>query len=75
MVVHGAMDGYSRMLMFLQCSNNNQPETVKQLFSTAVTQFGRIHPLRMELTADVSKGMPLMQVWVNIQIFSGFVVD
>ena len=41
LVVHGAMDGYSRMLMFLQCSNNNRALTVMQLFSTAITQFGR----------------------------------
>lgn len=30
LVEHGAMDGYSRMLMFLQCSNNNRSETVVQ---------------------------------------------
>lgn len=49
MVVCGAMDGYSRMLMFLQCTNNNRAETVKQLFSTVVTQFGRPLHIRTEL--------------------------
>ena len=29
LVEHGAMDGYRRMLMFLQCSNNNRSETFK----------------------------------------------
>ena len=48
LVVHGAMDGYSWMLMFLQCSNNNRALTVMQLISTAITQFGR--PLHVRLT-------------------------
>uniref|UniRef100_A0A8C6K7J7 Integrase catalytic domain-containing protein n=1 Tax=Nothobranchius furzeri TaxID=105023 RepID=A0A8C6K7J7_NOTFU len=39
-VVHGAIDGYSRMLMFLHCSNNNRAETVKDLFTVVVGHFG-----------------------------------
>ncbi len=40
-VVHGAMDGFSRMLMFLQCCHNNQAETVMDLYSTAISKHGR----------------------------------
>ena len=38
MVVHGAIDGYSRLMFFLRCSNNNRAERV--LFKKAVAQFG-----------------------------------
>ena len=40
MVVHGAIDGYSCLVVFLHCSNNNRAETVLQLFMKAVTEFG-----------------------------------
>ena len=52
LVEHGAMDGYRRMLMFLQCSNNNRSETVKQLFSTAIRQFGRPLHIRTDLGGE-----------------------
>ena len=38
LVVHSAMDGYSRMLTFLQSSNNNRAVTVMDLFSTAISE-------------------------------------
>ena len=38
MVVHG-VDGYSRMIVYLQCSNNNRAETVVQLFTEAVSAY------------------------------------
>ncbi|KAK6475949.1 hypothetical protein HHUSO_G23946 [Huso huso] len=41
LVVHGAMDGFSRMVMFLWCSNNNRADTVKHHFRQAVSEFGR----------------------------------
>ena len=39
MVVHDAIDGYSRLVVFLHCSNNNRAERVLQLFTKAVPQF------------------------------------
>ena len=39
-VVHGCVDGYSRKIMFLQCSTNNQASTVCQLFLNAVERYG-----------------------------------
>ena len=40
LVVHGAVDGYSRIPVFLHCSNNNQANTVMQLFEEAVSKYG-----------------------------------
>ena len=40
MVGHGAIDGYSHLVVFLQCSNNNRADTVLQLFEEAVSKFG-----------------------------------
>ncbi|XP_048878521.1 uncharacterized protein LOC125747369 [Brienomyrus brachyistius] len=65
LVVHGAMDGYSRMLMFLRCSNNNRAETVKDLFSTAVSEFGR--PLHVR----TDHGGENVQIWQDMRLHRG----
>ena len=39
-VVHGGIDGYSRMPVYICASNNNRADTVFQLFITAVQEFG-----------------------------------
>jgi hypothetical protein len=46
LVVHGGVDGYSRIPVFLHCSNNNKADTVLQLFKAAIGTYGlpsRIH--------------------------------
>ena len=48
MVLHGAIDGYSRLVVFLHCSNKNRAETVLQLFMKAVTEFGLPSRLRTD---------------------------
>ena len=40
LVTHGAIDGYSRMIMFLQCSSNNRADTVIKVFTSAVEMYG-----------------------------------
>lgn len=40
LVVHGAIDGYSRMVTYLSCSDNNRSSTVYKLFLAAVDEFG-----------------------------------
>ena len=45
MVIHGAIDGHSRMIVYLHCSNDNTAETVLGLFTDAVQTYGR--PLRV----------------------------
>ena len=39
-VVHGCIDGFSRMIIFLRCSTNNRADTVMSAFQRAVQQFG-----------------------------------
>lgn len=40
LVVHGAMDGFSRTVVFLKCSDNNRAATVFELFKESVQQYG-----------------------------------
>ena len=39
-VVHGGIDGFSRLPVYLKASNNNRAETVLECFSKAVEQYG-----------------------------------
>ena len=40
LVVHGGIDGYSRRIMFLKCSDNNRSATVLDGFLGAVHEYG-----------------------------------
>ena len=40
LVIHGGIDGYSRMIVYLKCAGNNQADTVMAAFSEAVCQYG-----------------------------------
>lgn len=39
LVTHGCIDGFSRAIVYLECSDNNQSVTVHKLFKTATQQF------------------------------------
>ena len=39
-VIHGGIDGFSRMIVFLACATNNRASTVFQCFTSAVEEFG-----------------------------------
>ena len=39
-VVHGGIDGYSRLIVYLDCAANNKSSTVFNLFHLAITQYG-----------------------------------
>ena len=39
LVIHGGMDGYSRVVVFLKCTSNNQSETVLENFMEACERF------------------------------------
>jgi hypothetical protein len=38
--VHGGVDGYTRIPVYLKCSTNNQADTVLQLSQDAVAEYG-----------------------------------
>lgn len=40
MVIHGGIDGYSRTIVFLKCSDNNRASTVLSVFTRAVQKHG-----------------------------------
>ena len=40
MVVHGGIDSYSRMIVYLKCATNNRSLTVYRLFKQATEQYG-----------------------------------
>ena len=40
LVTHGGINGFSRMIVYLECSANNRASTVYELFLNAVSQFG-----------------------------------
>ncbi|KAK6188382.1 hypothetical protein SNE40_004563 [Patella caerulea] len=39
-IVHAAIDGYSRLILYLYCATNNHAETVNILFEKAVQKYG-----------------------------------
>ena len=39
-VIHGAIDGFSRLITFLRCATNNTKETVVTLFDDSILKFG-----------------------------------
>ena len=56
-VVHVGIDGFSRLVVFCQCSDNNTSQTVSDLFQRAVSQYGR--PLKVR----TDKGGENVRVW------------
>ncbi|KAK3582128.1 hypothetical protein CHS0354_017239 [Potamilus streckersoni] len=40
MIIAGGIDGFSRLIVYLQCKDNNRAETIFQYFLTAVENFG-----------------------------------
>ena len=40
LVIHGGIDGFSRLITYLTCSNNNRSETVLEQFISATDEYG-----------------------------------
>lgn len=40
MIIHGAIDGYSRLIVYLHCANNNLASTVLRVFEAAIHTHG-----------------------------------
>ena len=54
-VIHGGIDGYSRMVVFLKCSNNNKAATVFESFLRSV-QVGSLSTHRSSFHKRTSGG-------------------
>lgn len=48
MVVHACIDGYSRMIIYLSCQNNNLASTVFDLFLNGVSKYGLPKKIRTD---------------------------
>ena len=48
MVVHCGIDGFSRMIVYLNCLANNKATTVLQLFDSAVKKYGLLSRVRSD---------------------------
>ena len=51
-VIHGAVDSFSRLIVFLSCSTNNRAETVLQGFVAATLTYGLPQKLRTDMGGD-----------------------
>ncbi len=51
-VIHGAIDGFSRLIAFLKCSTNNREETVLQGLETATLTYGLPRKLRTDMGGE-----------------------
>ena len=60
-VVHGAIDGFSRCIVFLKCSTNNRSETVGDLFLSATRSFGWPSRVRTDHGGENVKVWELME--------------
>ena len=64
-VIHGAIDGFSRYIVYLHCSTNNRSETVAGLFEIATVNFG--YPSRVK----TDKGGENVLVWAMMEEWRG----
>ena len=47
-VIHGAINGHSRLILYVRCATNNKKETILELFYTAISQYGVPSRLRSD---------------------------
>ena len=60
-VIHGAIDGFSRCIVFLKCSTNNTSETVGDLFPSATRSVGWPSRVRTDHGGENVKVWELME--------------
>ena len=51
-VIHGCIDGFSRLIVFLKCATNNKSQTVKDLFIDATERYGIPSRIRTDHGAE-----------------------
>lgn len=74
-VIHGCIDGYSRRIIYLQCSGNNRSQTVLDDFVDGVRRLGLPKRVRADITGHgpfkkgllniVTKQPPELPLWTS----------
>jgi hypothetical protein len=65
LVIHHAIDGFSRMVAFARCSSNNRAETNHDLFLQALPKYGRPSKVRTDLGGEI------VDIWRDMTTFWG----
>ena len=65
LVIHGCIDGFSRRIIFLKCSNNNYATSVEELFLKAAEADGGLWPSRVRVDRGVN--VLVCETMVNIR--------
>ena len=66
LVIHAGIDGHSRLITYIHCSDNNRAETVMELFLYGTHQFGIPSHVRSD------KGGENVRVWVFMEQVRGY---
>ena len=56
-VIHRGIDGFSRVVVFLSCSNNNRADTVQKLFQNGINSYGLPSRIRYDKGENVGVSM------------------
>ncbi|KAM4564942.1 uncharacterized protein V3H82_014030 [Fundulus diaphanus] len=62
-VIHGGVDGYSRLIVFLQASNNNRSSTVLNAFLQAIARYGPPSRVRTDRGGENNSVCVLMNIF------------
>ena len=60
MVIHGAIDGYSRLVLYLNCADNNRASTVVEQFRKAISNYGLPSRIRTDMGLENTAAAELM---------------
>ena len=74
LVIHHAIDGFSRMVVFARCSSNNRAETNHNLCLQAIPKYGRPSKVRTDLggeNVDIWRDMTMFWGEANVPVLVG----
>ena len=66
MIIHGGIDGHTRLIVYLSCSGNNRADTVFHCFHKAIEQYGipsRVRADRGGENVAVANFMLMLPEW------------